>query len=120
LAASASLAVFSNSTFAAAAFPVSVTYLVVAFTAFVTPLATLSKVPSTPVYISIYSLPAFFTSSNAPAKSPANTFLTALAINPRVSKKLSNLSMIFSLTKLPNVLREPIGSSNIALKKSVQ
>ena len=32
------------------------------------------------------SLPAFLTSSKAPAKSPLNTFLTALAKKPKVSK----------------------------------
>jgi hypothetical protein len=58
----------------------------------------------TPVKTSILSLPAAFTSSKAPLKSPLNTFLTALAKNPKVSRKLSNLSIILALILLPKAL----------------
>ena len=71
-----------------------------------------------PVKTSILSLPAALTSSNAPLKSPLNTFLTALAKNPKVSRKLSNLSTILALILSPNALTVSNGFSNIALKKS--
>ena len=71
------------------------------------------------MYTSTTSLPAFFTSSNAPAKSPLNTFLTALAKYPNVSRNDSNLSTRFSLIAIPKDLTLSNGLSKIALKKSV-
>ena len=77
----------------------------------------LSKVSLTPVKTSNDSLPALFTSSNAPAKSPLKTFFTALAKNPRVSKKLSKRSTMFAFILAPNSLTLSNGSSKYSFKK---
>ena len=74
---------------------------------------------STPVRTSKDSLPAFFTSSKAPAKSLANTFFTALAKNPKVSKKELNLSIILFLIAVPNSINDSFGFSNISEKNPV-
>ena len=70
-------AAFARSTFDLAAFTVSVTYSEVASITFPTVSTVLSKVSSTPVNVSINSLPAFFALSAAPSKSPLNTFTIA-------------------------------------------
>ena len=84
----------------------------------VTATAPLSKVLLTPVRTSKLSLPALFTSSKAPLKSPLKTFLTALANNPKVSKKLSNRSCMFLLKALAKSSKDCLGFSNKDLKKS--
>jgi hypothetical protein len=69
----------ASCTFAAAVFIVSLPYSTTASTASFNISLPFSKELFTPVKTSRLSLPALFTSSNAPAKSPLNTFLTAEA-----------------------------------------
>ena len=94
-------------------------YSVTELVTFVTVSIVLSKVLSTPVRASTASLPASFTSSKAPAKSPLNTFLTALPKKPKTSNADCNLSITFSLTARPKFFNDCTGSSKIALKYSV-
>ena len=76
----------------------------------------LSKLSFTPVKTSKLSLPACLTESKAPAKSPSNTFLTAVAKNPSVSKRLLKRSVMLSFIAMPKSTMACLGSLKIPLK----
>ena len=80
-----------------------------------------------PVITSTISLPASFIASKALSKFPANNSLNAVPTNPKVSKRLSNLSVIFSFIALPilskvklakNVLRRSNAGIKLLVTKS--
>jgi hypothetical protein len=71
----------------------------------------------TPVKISTDSLPAFLTDSTAAANLPSNKLLNASPKYPAVFNNESNLSIKFSLIKVPNFSIYFCGFSNISLKK---
>jgi len=109
-------AAFANCTSALAPSNALVVTSFIPLTTFFVTSATLSNVPSTPVKVSINSLPASFADSAAPAKSPLNTFTIASPKNPIASNADSNFSIMFALIAAPKSLTLCNGSSNIALK----
>ena len=78
--------------------------------------ATFSVVLSTPVNTSTSSLPASFTLSIAPLKSPANTLSKAFAKNPITSKADLNLSIMLSISSCPKSFNACPGFLNALTK----
>ena len=94
-------------------------FLTTSFVYFTITSVALSNVLSTPVSISILSLPASFTLPHASANSPLNKCPNAFPKCPKVSNKLSKRSIKLSFIALPKSLILCVGFSNISLKKPV-